>query len=310
LEGDHVFALPYASCLSTFHASGWGIPFSSCSPVAPLRRRSPKTVTTSLWVGRSKPGCDLGPTLSFKDVHHPRWGGGQAEPELYLRAGLWVSLSLSVRGRECSLALREGRTSTTRGWSTAGVVSFSALGSPAWLPEPPPAARAVIAPCAWEDRPRRRALPGRRSCSGAALPLHRYGASARRSVPRLSGRIRVGICRRADGARRRCRGGRDSRSPRRRRDHHHHPSVRASGSLYLSLPLERRRGRGQGCSGVCPEAIAAAVRPPVEGVIVATAGAGDSEPSVGLLLLRRPPNRVGLFVHAEVEPEFRFVMAP
>jgi hypothetical protein len=25
-------------------------------------------VTTSPWVGRSKPGCDLGPALSFKDV--------------------------------------------------------------------------------------------------------------------------------------------------------------------------------------------------------------------------------------------------
>jgi hypothetical protein len=197
--------------------------FSSCSPVAPLRRRSPKTVTTSPWVGRSKPGCDLGPTLSFKDVHHPRWGGGRAEPELYLRAGSWVSLSLSVRGRERSLDLREGGTSTTRGWSTAGVVSFSALGSPAWLPEPHPAARAVIAPCAREDRPRRRALPGRRSCSGAALPLHQYGASARRLVPRSSGRIRVGICRRADDPYRRCRGGGGSRSPHRRRDHRHHP---------------------------------------------------------------------------------------
>jgi hypothetical protein len=94
-------------------------------------------VTTSPWVGRSKPGCDLGPTLSFKDVHHPRWGGGRAKPELYLSAGSWVSLSLSVRGRGRSLALREGRTSTTRGWSTAGVVSFSMLGSPAWLPAPP-----------------------------------------------------------------------------------------------------------------------------------------------------------------------------
>jgi hypothetical protein len=31
---------------------------------------------------------------------------------------------------------------------------------------------------------------------------------------------------------------------------------------------------------------------------------GVGEPSVGLLLLRRPPNRVGLFVPAEVEPEF------
>jgi hypothetical protein len=213
--------------------------------------------------------------------------------------------SLSVRGRGRSLALREGRTLTTRGWSTAGVVSFSALGSSAWLPAPPPAARAVVAPCAWEDRPRRRALPGRRSCSGAVLPLHRYGAPVRRSVLRSSGRIRVGICRWADGPCRRCRGGGGSRSPRRRRDHRHHPRFGPPVSLYLSSPLERRRGRGQGCSGVRPEAIAAAVRPPVEGVVVAAAGAGDGEPSVGLLLLPRPPHRVGLFVPAEVEPGFR-----
>jgi hypothetical protein len=139
------------------------------------------------------------------------------------RAGSWVSLSFSVRGRGRSLALREGRTSTTWGWSTAGVVSFSALGSPAWLPAPPPAARVVVASCAREDRPRRRALPGRRSCSGAVLPLHRYGASARRSVLHSSGRIRVGICWWADGPYRRCRGGGGSRSPRRRRDHRHHP---------------------------------------------------------------------------------------
>jgi hypothetical protein len=58
--------------------------FSSRSPVAPLRRRSPKTVTSSPWMGRSKPGCDLGPALSFKDVHHPCWGGERGEPGLYL----------------------------------------------------------------------------------------------------------------------------------------------------------------------------------------------------------------------------------
>jgi hypothetical protein len=68
-------------------------------------------------------------------------------------------------------------------------VSFSALGSPAWLPVPPPAAKALVAPRAPEDRPRRRALLGRRSCSGVVLPLLRYGASAWRSVLRSSGRI-------------------------------------------------------------------------------------------------------------------------
>jgi hypothetical protein len=49
--------------------------FSSGSPAASPRRWSPKTVTTSLWVGRSKPGCGLCPSLSFKDVHHQCWGG-------------------------------------------------------------------------------------------------------------------------------------------------------------------------------------------------------------------------------------------
>jgi hypothetical protein len=114
------------------------------------------------------------------------------------RAGSWVSLPSSIQGRGRSLALRAGRTSTTRGWSTAGVASFSALGSPAWLLVPPPAARAVVASCARVGRPRHRAPLERRSCSGAVLPLQRYGASARRSVLRSSGRIRLGICRWAD----------------------------------------------------------------------------------------------------------------
>jgi hypothetical protein len=115
--------------------------FSSASPAAPLRRRSPETVTTSPWVGRSKPGCDLGPTLSFKDVHHPRWGGGRAEPELYLPRG-FVGHPPLRRSRERALAgLQAGRTSTTRGWSTAGVVSPSVSSSLAWLPVAPPAGR-------------------------------------------------------------------------------------------------------------------------------------------------------------------------
>jgi hypothetical protein len=106
--------------------------FSSASPAVPPRRRSPKTVTTSPWVGRSKPGSDLGPTLSFKDL-------------------------------------------------------------------------------------------------------------------------------------------------------------RASGSLYLSSPLERRCGRGQDCSSTRLEAYAAAVRPPGAGVVVVAVRAGGGEPPVSLLLLPRPP---------------------
>ena len=73
-----------------------------------------------------------------------------------------------------------------------------------------------------------------------------------------------------------------------------------------SLPHEFGHGRGPPGSSIRPEVIAAAVRPPgAEVVVIATAGAGDGVPFVDLLLLRRPPNRVGLFVPAEVEPEFR-----
>ena len=53
--------------------------FSSCSPAAPLHRRSPKMVTSSLMVGESEPGCGLCPSLSLKDFHHQGWGGECAE---------------------------------------------------------------------------------------------------------------------------------------------------------------------------------------------------------------------------------------
>jgi hypothetical protein len=73
-----------------------------------------------------------------------------------------------------------------------------------------------------------------------------------------------------------------------------------------SLPHEFGHGRGPPGGSIRPEVIAAAVRPPrAEVVVVAAARAGDGVPFVGLLLLRRPPHRVGLFVPVEVEPEFR-----
>jgi hypothetical protein len=215
LEGDHVFALPYASCLSTFQAPGWGYPlsfrliiggtqlrgswylsaivrlqgFSSCSPAAPLHRRSPKTVTSSSWMERGKPGCDLGPTLSFKDVHHPRWGGGRAEPELYLPRG-FVGRPLLRRSRERALTGPAGGPD----FDSAGLVDGGRrhpqrVELVGLAPCGPSCRKAAAAPCAREDRPRRRTLLGRRSCSGVVLPLHRYGTSARGSVPHSSGRI-------------------------------------------------------------------------------------------------------------------------
>jgi hypothetical protein len=163
--------------------------FSSVSPAASPCRWSPETVTTSPWVGRSKPGCDLGPTLSFKDVHHPRWGGGRTEPELYLPRG-FVGRPLLRRSRERALTGPVGGSD----FDNAGLVGGKRrqpqrVGLIGLAPGAPSYRKAVAAPCAWEDRPRYRALLGRRSCSGAVLPLHRYGASTRRSVPHSSGRI-------------------------------------------------------------------------------------------------------------------------
>jgi hypothetical protein len=163
--------------------------FSSASPTVPLRRRSPETVTTSPWVGRSKPGYDLGPTLSFKDVHHPRWGGGWAEPELYLPRE-FVGRPLLRRSRERALTGPTGGSDfDNAGPVDGGRRQPQRVGLVGLAPGVPSRRKAAAAPCAREDRPRYRALPGRRSCSGAVLPLHRYGASARRSVPHSSGRI-------------------------------------------------------------------------------------------------------------------------
>jgi hypothetical protein len=82
--------------------------FLSGSPTASPRRWSPKTVTTSSMVGRSEPGCGLRPSLSFKDVHHPGWGGGRAEPELYLPHGFVGHLFFQLLGVETILQLCGG----------------------------------------------------------------------------------------------------------------------------------------------------------------------------------------------------------
>jgi hypothetical protein len=182
--------------------------FSSGSPAASPCRWSPKTVTTSSVVGRSEPGCDLGSALSFKDLRHPGWGGGRAELELYLLHGS-VGHLLPQHPRERALTGLVGGPDFDNAGLVGGDrcqlqrVGLAGSAGLVRLPVSPPAVRAVVAPHAPGDRPRRHALLGRRSCSGAVLPLPRYGASARRSVLRSSGRIRVGICRWAGGFRRR-----------------------------------------------------------------------------------------------------------
>jgi hypothetical protein len=65
-------------------------------------------VTTSLMVRRSEPGCGLCPALSFKDLHHPCWGGERGEPELYLPHGSAGHLFFQLLGVETILQLYGG----------------------------------------------------------------------------------------------------------------------------------------------------------------------------------------------------------
>jgi hypothetical protein len=82
--------------------------FSSRSPVVVPRRRSPRMMTVGLVVGRSKPGCGRCPALSFKDVHHPRCGGGRAEPGFYLPHGPASRFFLQHSGERALTGLAEG----------------------------------------------------------------------------------------------------------------------------------------------------------------------------------------------------------
>jgi hypothetical protein len=203
--------------------------FSSGSPAASPRRWSPKTVTTSSWVGRSKPGCGLCPSLSFKDVHHQCWGGECA------KLG-----SVSVRAAARSFPQR----SRGRAFAVRSAGSCHVSGSPVQ------AASALL-----------------------LVPLSAAAAGRGFSADEIVGAAR----------------GLTSNST----------------AFCSSSPLEWGRGRGPYGSSICPEVIPAAVRPLGAEVVVAAAGAGGGEPSVGLLLLCRPSNRGGLFVPAVVEPEFR-----
>jgi hypothetical protein len=74
--------------------------FSSCSPAAISRQWSSRGMTTSLVVERSEPGCGLPPALSFKDVHHPCWGGGRAELGSRLQHGLAARFFLQHLGKK------------------------------------------------------------------------------------------------------------------------------------------------------------------------------------------------------------------
>jgi hypothetical protein len=143
--------------------------FSSCSPVATSGRWSSTRMTTSLVVERSESGCGLPLALSFKDVHHPRWGGGRAEWELRLPRGLAVRFFLQHLGEKGVRQPCGGGELRVRGTGRLWRRQLPRVWPPAWVAlVPPPAlppaaeaergcpstARATVAPCAGRPHPR------------------------------------------------------------------------------------------------------------------------------------------------------------
>jgi hypothetical protein len=69
-------------------------------------------------VGRSKSGCGLCPALSFKDLHHPCWGGGRAGACLRVgwrpasSSGIWGWKPSSSSAEEASSSHAGGRRTT------------------------------------------------------------------------------------------------------------------------------------------------------------------------------------------------------
>jgi hypothetical protein len=107
-------------------------------------------MTISLVVEKSEPGCGLPPALSLKDVHHPCWGGGQAELGSCLPPGLATRFSLQHSGEKGVHQPCGGGKLPPAAWSGCGC---------------PSTAQATVAPCA--GRPCPRPFPRRRPHRGS-----------------------------------------------------------------------------------------------------------------------------------------------
>jgi hypothetical protein len=96
---------------------------------------SSRGMTTSLVVERSELGCGLPPTLSFKDVHHPCWGGGRAELGSRLLPGLVARFFLQHSREKGVRQPCEGGELRVRGGWPSGAPSAAACLAlwPGWL---------------------------------------------------------------------------------------------------------------------------------------------------------------------------------
>jgi hypothetical protein len=88
-------------------------------------------VTTSSMVGGSKPGCGLCPALSFKDLHHPCWGGGRAGARLHV--GWRLASSSDIWGwKPSSSSAEEASSSHAGGRRTAAARPGCSIPSSVW----------------------------------------------------------------------------------------------------------------------------------------------------------------------------------
>jgi hypothetical protein len=101
LKDDHVFALPYASCLFTFRAPGWGTPaiLPSCRrrnatswKLVPFSHRSASRIFIT------RPGCIPSPVVTQDGDHQPLGGEEQARLRSWSRPQL-QGCSSSLLGR-------------------------------------------------------------------------------------------------------------------------------------------------------------------------------------------------------------------
>jgi hypothetical protein len=255
-----------------------------------------------LMVGRSKPGCDLYPALSFKDLHHPCWGGGRAEPELYLPHGFVGHLLLQHSGEKALTSLAKGAD-----FDNAGLVGRErrqlqrvGLAGSAGSGSAPGAPSHRRAECGYPA-----AVRGRAACTGGPPKTSRaaraafmfLGCPALAPVRRLRAEVGAELVAAGEVL------VTDEIAATIRA-----PGLRLFSFDSLSSPLEWGRGRGPRRSSVCPEVIAAAVWPPGAEVVVAAAGAGVGEPP-GVLSPRRPSN-VGVVHTCGGRTRVPFVMAP
>jgi hypothetical protein len=150
LKGDHVFALPYASCLSTFRAPGWGTP----AILPPCRWRNatswklvPFSHRSASRIFITRPDCIPSPVVTPDGDRQPLDGEKQAGLRSRSRPQL-QGCSSSLLGRAtvshpsafccsegppivwgCSYLRRRNRSSVCNGTLSACVLFIAAVGA-------------------------------------------------------------------------------------------------------------------------------------------------------------------------------------